>query len=183
LAYLKDRYFDTALADTSCLTSSLDTPKKALYQAGQALYSLRRFLECQDILTLLCKKYPNNADAARELTQVRCQLKEQKNGTYNFKAIHKEASKLRPPHLDYATFIGLVTIKASKGRGQGLFTTKPVKARDLVLCKKAFAYCYANTNKENLTKSLKISFLINIHTNRIRIGTQSDLITTIVQKL
>jgi hypothetical protein len=183
LAYLKDGYFDAALADTGCLTSSLDAPEKALYRAGQALYSLRRFSECQDILTLLCKKYPNNANAARELTQVRCRLREQKNSTYDFKAIHEEASKLQPLHLDHATFIGPVTIKASKGRGWGLFTTKPVKAGDLVLCEKAFAHCYADTNKENSTKSSKISLLINIHTNRIHIGTQSDLITTIVQKL
>jgi hypothetical protein len=72
--------------------------------------------------------------------------------------------------LDHATFIGLVTIKASKGCGWGLFTTKLVKVGDLVLYKKAFAHYYANTNKENSTKSSKISLLINIHTNRIRIG-------------
>jgi hypothetical protein len=34
LAYLKDGYFDAALADTGCLTSSLDALEKALYQAG-----------------------------------------------------------------------------------------------------------------------------------------------------
>jgi len=109
-------------------------------------------------------------------------LEEQKNGTYDFKAIYEEASKLRPPHLDHATFIGPVTIKASKGRGRGLFTTKPVKAGDLILCEKAFAHCYANT-KENSANSSKISLLLNMHTNRVSMGTQSDLITTIVQKL
>ena len=183
LAYLKDEYFDAALADTSCLASSSDAPEKALYRAGQALYQLGRFSECQNILTLLCKKYPNNADAAKELTRVRCRLGEQKNGTYDFKAIYEEASKLRPPHLDHATFIGPVTIKASKGRGRGLFTTKTVKAGDLVLCEKAFAHCYANTKEENSANSSKISLLLNMHTNRMSVGTQSDLITTIVQKL
>jgi len=182
LAYLKDEYFDTALADTGCLTSPSDAPEKALYRAGQALYKLRRFSECQDILTLLCKKYPNNVDATKELTKVRCRLVEQKSGTYDFKAIYEEASKLRPPHLDHATFVGPVTIRASKGRGRGLFTTKAVKAGDLVLCEKAFAHCYANT-KENPANSSKISLLLNTHTDRASMGTQGDLITTIVQKL
>ena len=164
------------------MTSSPDAPEKALYRAGQALYKLGRFSECQNILVLLCKKYPNNADAAMELTRVRCRLKEQKNGSYDFKAIYEEAAKLRPPHLDHATFVGPVTIKASKGRGRGLFTTKDVKTGDLVLCEKAFAHCYANTKEKSLSSS-KISLLLNISTNRMSIGTQSDLITTIVQKL
>lgn len=182
LAYLKDQYFDAALTDTGCLTSLSDAPEKALYRAGQALYKLGRFSECQDILTLLCKKYPNNVDATKELTKVRCRLLEQKSGTYDFKAIYEEASRLRPPHLDHATFIGPVTVKASKGRGRGLFTTKAVKAGDLVLCEKAFAHCYAST-EENSANSSKISLLLNMHTNHMSIGTQSDLITTIVQKL
>jgi len=183
LAYLKNEYFDAALIDTKCLTSPSDAPEKALYRAGQALYRLGRFSECQEILTLLCKKYPNNGDAAVELTRVRCRLKEQQSGTYNFKAIYKQVSKLRPPNLDHATFIGPVTIKASKGRGRGLFTTKAVKAGDLILCEKAFAHCYADTAEENAVNSSKISLLINIRTNQMIMGTQSDLITTIVQKL
>lgn len=128
LACLKDEYFDAALADTGCLTTSVDAPEKALYRAAQALYKLGRFLECQDILTLPSKKYP---DATRELTRIRFRLGEQRNGAYDFKAIYEECSKLRPPHLDHATFIGPVTIKASKDRGRGLFAKKAVKAGDL----------------------------------------------------
>lgn len=183
LAYLKDEYFDAVLTDTGCLISPSDAPEKALYRAGQALYELRRFLECQDILELLCKKYPNNIDATKGLARVRCRLREQKSGTYDFKALYEEASKLRPPHLDHATFIGPVAIKDSKGRGRGLFTTKAVKAGDLLLCEKAFAHSHANTMEENSANSSKISFLLNMHTNRMSIGTQGDLITTIAQKL
>jgi len=183
LAYLKNEHFDAALVDTDGLTAPSDAPEKALYRAGQALYRLGRFSECQEILTLLCKKYPNNGDAAVELTRVRGRLEEQQSGTYNFQAIYEQVSKLRPPHLDHATFIGPVTIKASKGRGRGLFTTKAVKAGDLILCEKAFAHCYADTAEENAVNSSKISLLMNVHTDQATMGTQSHLITTIVQKL
>jgi hypothetical protein len=60
---------------------------------------------------------------------------------YDFETISKEVSKVRPPHLDHATFVGLVEVKTSPGRGRGLFTTKAVKAGELLLCEKAFAHC------------------------------------------
>lgn len=183
LAYLKNGCFDAALVDTDCLTPPSDAPEKALYRAAQALYKLGRFSECQEILTLLCKKFPNNGEAAAELTRVECRLKEQKCGIYDFKAIYEQISKLRPPHLDYATFTGPVAVRASKGRGRGLFTTKAVKAGDLILCEKAFAHCYADDPEKSDTITSKISLLISLDTNVMTMGTQSDLITTIVQKL
>ncbi|KAN0087063.1 hypothetical protein V8E54_000751 [Elaphomyces granulatus] len=185
LAYLKNDCFDAALADTECLTSPLDAPGKALERASQALYELGRFSECQGILTLLCEKYPNNVSATMELKRVRCRLGEQESGTYNFKTITDEMSKVPPPHLDHATFVGPVAVKASIGRGRGLFTTKAVKAGDLILCEKAFAHCYADPAGDPTVAAecSAISLLVNIHTNRMTIGTQSDLITKVVQKL
>jgi hypothetical protein len=164
------------------MASLSDASEKALYRAGHALYKLERFSECQDVLSLLSEKYPSN-DAARELKRVRRRIEEQQSGKYDFRAIYDEASKLRPPHLDHATFIGPVVIKPSTGRGRGLFTTKAVKAGDLILCEKAFAHCYANDSKEDSNNNFKVSILMNTHTNRITMGTQSDLISVIVQKL
>ena len=67
-----------------------------------------------------------------ELMCVRYRLGEQESG----KAITDEMPKVPPPHLDHATFVGPVAVKASIGRGRGLFTTKAVKAGDLILCEK-----------------------------------------------
>ncbi|KAN0077855.1 hypothetical protein V8E54_006159 [Elaphomyces granulatus] len=183
LAYLKNGAFDAALVDTECLTSSSDAPEKALYRAGQALYELGRFSECQDILQSLCEKYPNNVSAAMELERVRCRLEEQKSGIYDFKAIQEKMSRDPPPRLDHATFIGPVTVKASMGRGRGLFTTKAVKAGDLILCEKAFAHCYVNTKGKLAAESSGIGLRVNVHTNRMTTGRQGDLITRVVQKL
>jgi hypothetical protein len=85
--------------------------------------------------------------------------------------------------LDHATFTGPVVVKLSPGRGRGLFTTKAVKPGELLLCEKAFAYCYAGSSEEISKASSKIKLLVNIHTNQMTMGTQSDLITAIVQKL
>jgi hypothetical protein len=48
-----------------------------------------------------------------ELKRVRCRLGEQERSAYDFKAIREEMSKVPPPHLDHATFVGPVTVKVS----------------------------------------------------------------------
>jgi hypothetical protein len=181
LAYLKTNYLEAALIDTECLSSPLEASEKALYRAAQALYKLERFQECQDLLTTLCKKYSKNSSAEAELRRARCRLEEQERGIYDFKITSKEISEIRPPHLDHATFVGPVIIRGSAGRGRGLFTTKAVRAGELILCEKAFAHCFANTAEPDI--SSKITLLVNADTKRMVMGTQGDLITTIVQKL
>jgi hypothetical protein len=79
--------------------------------------------------------------------------------------------------------LGPITVKKSKGRGRGLFTTKAAKAGDLMLCEKAFAHCYAKTQGESTAGGSDVSLLINLQTNHMTMGTQGDLITKIVQKL
>ncbi|KAI9640898.1 hypothetical protein NHQ30_010739 [Ciborinia camelliae] len=182
LAHLKDGSLDAALADTQCMVSLSDASEKALYRAGQALYGLRRFSECHNIFENLCKKYPDNSLAVTELRRVDRRLAEQESGIYDFESIYKEISTTRPPQLDHATFIGSVVVKPSPGRGQGLFTTKAIKAGELLLCEKAFAHCYTESLEDSEISS-KTTLLMNVHTNKMTMGTQSDLITNIVQKL
>ncbi len=88
----------------------------------------------------------------------------------------------RPPHLDHATYVGPVAGKDAPGRGRGLFTTTAVEAGELLLCEKAFAHCYAGSSDESPKYCSKIN-LMNVHTNRMVVGMQSDLITAVVQKL
>lgn len=54
----------------------------------------------------------------------------------------EEARSARPPHLDHADYIGPVVVKSSPGQGEGLFTTRFVKAGELLICEKAFAHGY-----------------------------------------
>jgi hypothetical protein len=163
LAHLRDESYEAALADTQYPDTSSNTSEKGLYRAGKALYGLRRFSECFDIFQILCKRYPGNGEATNELARARARLSEQQSGTYDFKAIYEKVHQARPPHLDLANFIGPVAVKESPGRGRGLFTTKSVKAGELLSCEKAFAHCYADNPEEH--------------------SLEDDLITAIVQNL
>jgi hypothetical protein len=183
LACLKNEYFDAALEDTNCLKAPSDASEKALYRAGQALYQLGRFSDCHEILKLLSSRYPDNRNARVDLRRVSCRMEEQSRGTYDFEAIHEQVSRLRPPHLDHATYTGPIIIKPSDGRGRGWFTTEAVKAGDLLLCEKVFAHCFADPTDKDRTNQSAISLLVNLGTKRMTMGTQVDLITKIAQKL
>ncbi|KAJ5610508.1 TPR domain protein [Penicillium lagena] len=175
LAFLKLDQFDDALCD-------IPDPKmseKALFCKAQALCRLRRYRECCDVFRIICQKYPGNSAASKEFTRAIKRLAEQANGRYPFKQLQLEAAKLRPPHLDRATYIGPVSVRSTNAHGRGLFTTKAVKAGDILLCEKAFAHSFVD--HIGFTRSAVI--LINPETNRVTLGGQAELITLIVQKL
>lgn len=156
-----------------------------MFRAGEALYNLRRFDECCQVLEMLCRLHPLHDLARASSDCVRSRLREQKTGDYNFKRLQAEARKIRPPQLDHATYIGPVEIRQTASKGRGLFVTKAVKAGDLLLCEKAFAYCYAPEEKPGIKKGSGpvVNILKSFETNATIIGTQADIINTVAQKL
>jgi len=126
-------------------------------------------------------EYPSNVAAQGELTRAINRLAEQEYGRYRFKQLYMEASKLRPPHLDHSTYVGPVSVRASGSRGRGLFTTKAVKAGELLLCEKAFAHAFVDNGKAKVNAD--ITLLVNTETDSMAMGAQAELIRMIVQKL
>ncbi|KAK0726200.1 hypothetical protein B0T21DRAFT_371164 [Apiosordaria backusii] len=185
LAFLKTNHFDAALADVESLLSDTATKagEKALFRKAQALYGLQRFRECCDVLTKLRVNYPNNTAAKAKLNAAVNRLAEQTTGKYHFKKLQAEASQLRPPWLDHATYIGPVEVRQSGCRGKGVFTTKAVKAGDLLFCEKAFVYAFSEDGAVNSAGRLDTSILIDVNANSFTTGAQPELITMLVQKL
>ncbi|KAG9229870.1 TPR domain protein [Amylocarpus encephaloides] len=184
LALLKAKNFDTALADLEPMVSCLKPVEKALYRKAQALYNLQKFEECYEVLTALRSEYPDNVEAKKELLRATKRLQEQESGTYRFNQLYMEAAKLRPPHLDHATYIGSVAIRGSGIRGRGLFTTKAIKAGDLLFCEKSFAHAYiADDTQEASDRDNGLTLLINVERNTATMGAQSELIRMIFQKI
>ena len=135
---------------------------------------------------MLCSQFPQNSQASQLLGRAKSRGLEQKTGEYNFSQLQEDVKKLRPPHLDFATYIGPVEIRQTESKGRGLFVTKAMKAGDLLLCEKAFscAHVYEGASGKGDEKgSSKISLLINPQTGQGFMGAQADLIKMIVQKL
>lgn len=130
--------------------------------------------------------FPHNSEASAFLERAQSRVVEQKTGVYNFSQLQENAKKLRPPHLDHATYIGPVEVRQTESKGRGLFVTKDVKAGDLLLCEKAFSHAHAGegaADAGNDEASSTISILLNPETGGGFMGTQADLIKLTVQKL
>ncbi|KAE9362710.1 SET domain-containing protein [Stipitochalara longipes BDJ] len=139
LANLRIEAYDAVLEDVSFIQNVEDRSEKALYR----------------VLQVLETKFPGSAAGKHELARTNLRIKEQRTGVFEWKKLYK-ASELRPPKIDCASFTGTVEARDSLGRGRGLFTTKPVKAGDLLLCEKAFSCCFAAPPGE-LMKAKSIS--------------------------
>lgn len=179
LAFLKTSQYDAALRDLDMEPSDLKASEKTLFRKAQALYHLQRFREACDVYAELRKEYPENTTAKKEFNRALERLAEQENGKYQFKRLQLEAKTSCPPHLDHATYIGPVAVRSTETHGRGLFTTKAVKAGDLLLCEKAFAHAFHDPNDP--TQGLAL--LINLQTESMTMGTQAELVRLIVQKL
>jgi hypothetical protein len=181
LAHLNTSHFDAVLSDTDYPDFNLDSPSdKALYRATEALYKLERFIECVEVLEKLRSYFPDNNQAVAVLDRAQTRLREQKMGHYDFKQLQANASKLRPPSLDCATYIGPVELRQTKSKGRGLFVTKAIKAGELLLCEKAFCHAYADKASKS---GSKYTLLMNAETNACFLGAHANLIKQIVQKL
>lgn len=180
LANLRLGRYDQALEDAGELTAKFQRSEKGFYRAARALYELGKFQESHDALLSLLAVYPNCNEAKEELSRTKLRLTEQHSGYYDFSLMY-EGSKLAPPHLDCATYLGPTEIGPSNGRSRGLFVTRDVKVGELLLCEKAFAHCFANTGEGDSASTIKL--LLNTHTDRVFLGTQADLVTEIVQKM
>ncbi|KAF4452842.1 hypothetical protein F53441_4397 [Fusarium austroafricanum] len=152
--------------------------EQSLFLQARALYNLDKFEECKKKLQILADIFPDNQQVKPEIERVEERLLEQKRGNYDFRNMHKQ-TEATPPLIDCATFSSLVEIRNSPGRGQGLFTTEAVSAGDLILCEKAFAYCFVDG--KNVDEFSNI--LINMSTKKVMTGGNAYLLSQIVQKL
>ncbi|PNP81143.1 hypothetical protein FNYG_05610 [Fusarium nygamai] len=122
-----------------------DLTEESLLLQARAFYNLGDFEECLQKLRVLTVLFPKSVLGLSMKSTVSKRLKEQDDGEYEFEDMLVEAQET-PPLIDCATFSSLVEIRDAPGRGKGLFLTKDVSAGDLVLCEKAFSYCFMDGN-------------------------------------
>ena len=130
------------------------TSEKALFRAARASYGLGNFTQCHSYLAELQELYPGNKAATKDME--RCELRfRELAGDFDFASMLKEAVTKQPsPHLDRAAYIGPIEVRkcAIESHGRGLFTTKAVKAGELLLCEKAFVTAFAPEETRAMTE-------------------------------
>jgi hypothetical protein len=127
-----------------------------------ALYGLAEYAGAEAACQQMRKIYPRNKLAVAELARTRARIAELTNRIYPIRKMYNDVAVLRPPHLDLASYLDLVIVKESPGRGRGLFTTKAVKAGELLLCEKAFAHAFSDSTESGAAASSKTSLLTTL---------------------
>ncbi|KAK7911681.1 hypothetical protein PG985_014162 [Apiospora marii] len=174
--------FENALADAvkASLDDKSQSSEKALFREAKALYAIGNYRGCMEKLVVLAKEFPDNQAVKPELDRAQARLREQLTGVFPFRRMYKEA-EAGIPLIDCATYIGPVEIRTSPGRGRGLFTTSAVAAGDLLLCEKAFSYCYVgDDNPESIRKE---TILMDLGSKTMTVGGQAQLISQTIQEL
>ncbi|CVK95526.1 related to TPR domain protein [Fusarium mangiferae] len=152
------------------------TEESLLLQA-RAVYNLGKFEECLEKLQALTAAFPKSVPGWSMKSAIFKRLEEQNHGEYDFDDMLVEAQET-PPLIDRATFSSLVEIRIAPGRGKGLFLTKDVSAGDLILCEKAFSYCFMD---EKSHKTYPI--LGNLPRKEVTTGGSVRLWAQVIQKL
>ncbi|TDZ29863.1 Protein unc-45-like protein A [Colletotrichum spinosum] len=166
-----------ALSDARRCDNPSGPSEKGLFREARALYELGYFDQSLERLESLTASYLENTAAKPEIQRVKARLREQHTGFYSFRKMYRQAREM-PPLIDCATFSAPVEVRASPGRGNGLFTVIPVSAGQLLLCEKAFGYAFAGEGHPET-----MSLLLNVATKKGVIGGQARLLTQLIQKM
>lgn len=177
LTNIRLQRYENALEDTKHVQSTAGRTEKRRFRMSQALYNLDRFLECREILETILNDNQSNNEALKELNRVKKRLSEREHGEYEFMAM-RWAGEINP---DCANYVGSVEIRVTESQGRGMFTTKAVKAGELLICEKAF--CSSIDSDRTFSGPSNMKILINPNADRVMVGSQDSLVTQLVQKL
>ncbi|KAF4495347.1 unc-45 like b [Fusarium agapanthi] len=166
-----------ALEDAIDGDDPIDLTEESVILQARATYNLGKFKACLRKLQVLEAVFHKSVPDWSMKSTIFKRLEEQEDGEYAFEDMLLQAQKT-PPLIDCATFCSLVEIRDAPGRGKGLFLTKNVSAGDLILCEKAFSYCFMD-GKSHETYPI----LGNVPRNEVKTGGSVHLWAQVTQKL
>lgn len=112
---------------------------KAYFRAANASYKLKRFDRADHYLRALLELMPADKDALVLLKRTKKRLQEQERGKYDFGHLDQQiASQMSIDTADY--LVNTAIAPSSPGHGRGLFSTRDLKAGELIMAEGAFCY-------------------------------------------
>lgn len=145
------RRFDAARSDAiASVTGSAASDWRAYLTAARAAYGLEDYAGAEaHLLTALggdagsngtTAATPGAAVLSRELERVRCRLREQETGVYDFVTLEAAVDPKNgggSVNVDVASFTRNTVVGLSPHHGRGLFATRDIKAGEIVFVDKA----------------------------------------------
>lgn len=179
LAYLRMNNFKAAWEDLEHPLVTFQPDGTSLFYKARALYGLEKYRDCCDIYKKIIQRFPAMVPVNDKLSEVIRRVAELERGQYKFLEMQINTLRIRPPLLEHATYTSSLCIRTTESRGRGLFTTSAVKAGDLLLCEKAFAFAWVDTQ----ARQGEVSLLINSATDVVTLGKQVELLNKVIHKV
>lgn len=173
-AYLALDKHKLALIDAESALAIDPAHMKCIYRKSTALFGLALYAKALAFLTAIpASTVPENQKIINNLlTKCNNFIAQTQNGVYPW----QEILKVNGGRLDVAEFRGPVIVKHTPAKGQGMFATKTIKAGELILASKAFAFVDDNDLNEMIMN-------VNIGTNRLKRKSQTQLVSSILHIL
>ncbi|KAH7322859.1 hypothetical protein B0I35DRAFT_476762 [Stachybotrys elegans] len=143
-AYAKTEEWELALNDCKAACELREPNEKLILRMAQAHYNLEQWREALVALQPIASGKNRTLEGSKSYSQCMKRMIEHSRGNYCFRDLYAEMRVVKSPFLDRASYIGPVEVRETGDRGRGLFATQDLKAGDLVLCEKAFAYISYN---------------------------------------
>lgn len=169
--YFQTGQYEAALRDLQLATGCPEFLEHIRRRESRILYHLQWYQECSEVYKELLVHHSRRCSDVQGRKKAIAKLAEQDHGSYDFRDMQNSAMHSTSLLLDHATYKEPVTIKHSKLHGRGLFTTKPVRAGDLLLCEKAFSYIF------EYPKSFNTPSRGTLNSNTIEVNSQTKSVT------
>lgn len=173
-AYLALEKYKLALTDAEWALAIDESHIKCIYRKTKALFGLALYAKALEFLN----KIPTFEESEKQkiINDLLCKVKsfivQSENGVYPWEEIFKMSRRT----LDLAEFKGPVVVKQTQSKGRGLFATRNIKAGQLILGSKAFAYVVDKDPNE-------INMNVNIETRRMKSKDQAQLVSSVIHIL
>lgn len=147
---------------------------KAYFRAACAAYGLGEYSEAKTYFQAQKNLVPTDKDAQTWLKRIAIREREQA-GVYDFPKIRVGLSTVRPG-TSAADFTTNTEVRASPGKGRGLFATRDVMAGEMVMCERAFCMSWGS-GEERVT-----AMTYDIRDEKLRLS-PIGLVKLVVQRL
>ncbi len=128
--------YDAARNDALEALTGTASDWRAYSTAAKAAYGLGDYRASCGYLESAIKLNPKGAGLQRDYERCLDRLREEKEGTFDFRAMFESLSP-QNVHLDIANYLSSTAVSDSPHHGHGLFASHPIKAGELVFCEKA----------------------------------------------
>ncbi|MBE3043716.1 SET domain-containing protein-lysine N-methyltransferase [Candidatus Bathyarchaeota archaeon] len=130
------RRYDDAISDALEAMTAKDTDWRLYVTAARAAYGLLSFELARTYYEAALERQPGHAKVQKELERALRRIREETEGTYNFRAMARSITP-KAIHVDHASYFAKVEVRDSEVHGRGLFATRDIKAGELAYCEKA----------------------------------------------